>query len=432
MEVKRMATKKEYLKYLSDDNLLFIENEYIRIGANLSLGGALTFLAEKGAENLINNYDWGRQVQMSFYSHPVPHLPEGIENNPGWDYIGWNPIQSGDCFRNRSDIVDYKHTVDEIYIKSIPRHWPLNNCKGECTFEVWYRLEGKTVMVTSRLNNARMDKTQYSARGQELPAVYTNATWYKLVSYCDTEPFTGGAIREICNKENGRGWPWESFFPTESWAALVDDEGYGLGVYNGQTNCFGGGFYGEKGVRDAIDQNTGYITPGAREILDHDIVYTYNYTLIVGTVDEIRARVYELDDADRRRKFTFDKDRDHFYYKDITDKGFGNQDCLDFDFAEGGTICSPDVFVSKKQNKILIDGIFEGGNIPGKAQVFIIYDGMDNRGRINKEVEFTIPGDGTRKIHEIDMSGIDSAYISVKLELLASGHAKIYSVEFAE
>lgn len=427
-----MATKKEFLKYLTDDNLLFIENEYLRLGANLSLGGALTHLSEKGKENLINNYDWGRQVQMSFYSHPVPHLPDGIENNPGWDYIGWNPIQSGDCFRNRSDILDYYKKENEIYIKSVPRHWPLNNCKGECTFEVWYRLDGKTARITSRLNNARSDKTQYSARGQELPAVYTNATWYKLVTYCDTAPFTGGAIREICNKENGRGWPWEGFFPTECWAALVDDDGYGLGVYNGQTNRFGGGFYGEKGVRDPIDQNTGYITPGALEILDHNIVYTYDYALIVGTVDEIRAKACELDNAERRRKFTFDKDRNHFHYKNITDKGFGNQDCLDFDFAEGGTICSPEVFVSKQQKKILLDACITGGEIKGTATVTIIYDGMDNRGRIPKSVDFTIIGDGERKIHEIDMSGIDSAYIGVKLELQGSGHAKIYSCEFSE
>ncbi|MBQ8409075.1 MAG: hypothetical protein IJY39_09465 [Clostridia bacterium] len=427
-----MATKKEYLKYLSDDNLLFIENEYLRLGANLSLGGALTYLSEKGKENLINNYDWGRQVQMSFYSHPVPHLPEGIENNPGWDYIGWNPIQSGDCFRNRSDILDYYKKENEIYIKSVPRHWPLNNCKGECTFEVWYRLDGKAVKVTSRLNNARSDKTLYGARGQELPALYTNATWYKLVSYVDTHPFTGGAIREICNKENGRGWPWESFFSTESWAALVDDDGYGLGIYNGQTNRFAGGFYGEKGVRDPIDQNTGYITPSATEILDHDIVYTYDYLLIVGTVDEIRKKVYEVDDPERRRKFSFEKTRDHFYYKNITDKGLGNQDCLDFDFDKGGMLCSPHAFVSIDRKKILIDAIFEGGEIAGTATVQVLKDGLDSRGRIQKSVDFKLNGDGERRLHEIDMSGIDSAYVGVTLEFASAGHARIYSFEFAD
>lgn len=427
-----MATKKEYLKYLSNDNLLFIENDHLRLGANLSLGGALTHLSEKGKENLINNYDWGRQVQMSFYSHPVPHLPEGIENNPGWDYIGWNPIQSGDCFRNRSDILDYYRKENEIYVKSVPRHWPLNNCKGECTFEVWYRLDGKTARITSRLNNARSDKTLYSARGQELPAVYTNATWYKLVAYCDTEPFTGGAVREICNKENGRGWPWEGFFTTESWAALVDDDGYGLGVYNGQTNRFGGGFYGEMGVRDPIDQNTGYITPGAMEILDHDIVYTYDYALIVGTLDEIRAKVYELDDPTRRSRFDFSKNRDHFYYKNITDKGFGNQDCLDFDFADEGELITPAVFVDKEKKTILIDAEFTGGTLPVTLTVTTLKDGLDTRGRITKSVDLTLEGDGVRRLHSLDISGLDTAFVGAAIIFKSPGHAKIYSFEFAK
>ena len=426
-----MPTKAEYLQYLSDDNLLFIENEYIRIGANLALGGALTHLSELGGENLINNYDWGRQVQMSFYSGPVPHLPEGIRNNPGWDYIGWNPIQSGDCFRNRSDILDYYNTETEIYIKSVPRHWPLDNCKGECTFEVWYRLDGKNVLVTSRLNNSRTDKTQYAARGQELPAVYTNATWYKLVSYLGTKPFTGDKVTEICNKENKLGWPWEYFFPTESWVALVDDDNYGLGVYNGQTNSFAGGFYGEMGVRDAIDQHTGYITPGGNEIIDHNIVYTYNYALIVGTLDEIRATANAMDDAERRRRFVFDKDRAHFFYKNITDKGYGNQDCLDFDFAPEGKLCTPAVFVDMTKKKIIMDAAFEGGEIKGKFTVLRLYDNM-GRARINKSIDFTVNGDGVRRLHEIDISSLETCFVGGTLDFESSGHARIYSFEFAE
>ena len=100
-----MADQKPFESYLTDDNLIFIENEYIRLGANLSLGGALTYLAEKGRKNLINSYDWGRQVQMSFYNHPVPFVPEGHEMADRWKHIGWNPIQSGDVYRNRSRIL---------------------------------------------------------------------------------------------------------------------------------------------------------------------------------------------------------------------------------------------------------------------------------------------------------------------------------------
>ena len=54
-----MAEQKPFESYLTDDNLVFIENEYIRIGANLSLGGALTHLSELGGKNMINSFDWG-------------------------------------------------------------------------------------------------------------------------------------------------------------------------------------------------------------------------------------------------------------------------------------------------------------------------------------------------------------------------------------
>ena len=48
-----MDEKTFFDSYLTDDNLVYLENETIRIGVNLSLGGALTYLAEKGKKNLL-------------------------------------------------------------------------------------------------------------------------------------------------------------------------------------------------------------------------------------------------------------------------------------------------------------------------------------------------------------------------------------------
>ena len=115
-----MEEKKSFESYLAEDNLIFIENEYIRIGANISLGGALTYLAEKGKKNLINSYDWGRQVQISFYDHPIPFVPEGHEMSERWKHIGWNPIQSGDVYRNRSKTLEYRAEKNGIYVKCVP------------------------------------------------------------------------------------------------------------------------------------------------------------------------------------------------------------------------------------------------------------------------------------------------------------------------
>ena len=95
---------------LEGENVSVISNEYIKLGINLSLGGAITYLAENGKDNLINSSDWGRQVQMSFYSGPNPFTPGGKQPRPEWRGLGWNPIQSGDVAGKRSIILEHKNT----------------------------------------------------------------------------------------------------------------------------------------------------------------------------------------------------------------------------------------------------------------------------------------------------------------------------------
>ena len=428
-----MADQKPFDSYLTDDNLLFIENDYIRIGANLSLGGALTYLAEKGKKNMINSFDWGRQVQMSFYNHPIPFVPEGHEMADRWKHIGWNPIQSGDVYRNRSRLVDYRCENNEIYVKCIPMHWPLDNCEGECTFEVWYRLDGYCVNVTSRLNNARPDKTQYEARWQELPAVYTNGEWYKGVSYVGKKPFTGDELTEIVTKYDKRGYPWLQFYPTENWSALVDDNNYGLGIYIPTTSFSKIGFWLEdkKGYGEVRDRQTGYVAPFAPEVLDHNIVYTYEYSLIVGQVDFIRQTANEMDKSNDRCHFNFEHDRDHFYYKNITDKGFPTGGCLDFDFVKDSELKSPPQFFDPKVCKaLLVDAAFDG-EIKGEV-VFTLYEGLDDRGwgkTAEAAVPFEIRGNGDRTLHKIDISMAPDCYVGFAFRFKSAGHLKLYGIE---
>lgn len=78
-------------------SMSYIQNDRIKVGIDLNLGGSITYLADVlKEENLINNHDWGRQVQMSFYSQPRPYTPNGKQPAPYWRGLGWNPIQSGD------------------------------------------------------------------------------------------------------------------------------------------------------------------------------------------------------------------------------------------------------------------------------------------------------------------------------------------------
>ncbi len=46
----------------------YLDNGSLQIGVDLSKGGAITYLAPAGGSNLVNSYDLGRQIQMSYYS----------------------------------------------------------------------------------------------------------------------------------------------------------------------------------------------------------------------------------------------------------------------------------------------------------------------------------------------------------------------------
>ncbi|MCO5240030.1 MAG: hypothetical protein M9904_08235 [Chitinophagaceae bacterium] len=330
-----------------NEQMSFIENEYIKVGIDLNLGGAITYLSDpKKGENLINNADWGRQVQMSFYSGPVPYEPDGKKSHPAWTFIGWNPIQSGDVAGHKSKVLDHKNTGKTLYVKSIPMHWPLDNVPGECVYECWLSLDKNTVKVTSRIVNNRPDKTQYAARGQELPAVYTNAPWHKLITYQGDRPFTHDTLSLIPNHNlpTTNNIQWAHWQATENWAANVDENNYGLGVWNVAAQTFCGGYYGDSlFVGGSHDGPTAYIAPLGMEILDHNITYDYHYTLILGTLDEIRNYVYKKHSSTLPR-FDFKKDRQQWYYQNTTDEGWPIKNGLRIKLKKDAVMIGPTTF----------------------------------------------------------------------------------------
>ncbi|MFT3702918.1 MAG: hypothetical protein QM802_11130 [Agriterribacter sp.] len=337
-------TAQNEVKLDRTEKMSFIENEAIKVGIDLNLGGAITYLADKRkGENLINNSDWGRQVQMSFYSGPVPFEPDGKKANPAWTFIGWNPIQSGDVAGNKSRVLEHKNTGTSIYVKCIPMHWPLNNVPGECTYECWIKLDGNAVKITSRIVNNRPDKKQYEARGQELPAVYTNAPWHRLITYRGEKPFTNDTLSTIANHnfpENGN-IQWASWQATESWAANVDDNDFGLGVWNESVQRFSGGYYGDKNFKGGSrDAPTAYIAPNSIDILDYNITYDYNYALIVGDLKQIRDYVYQHHHSNKPA-YDFKNSRLQWYYQGTTDQGWPIKNGLHIQLKKGATMIGP-------------------------------------------------------------------------------------------
>lgn len=316
--------------------MIYVDNGSLRLGIDLNMGGSITYLApaDHPERNVINSADLGRQIQLSFYSGPVPYQPAGSQMSEAWKGLGWNPIQTGDYYGNPSKIIESRVSKNRLYVKCIPMHWPLRNVPGECQFEVWLELQGNTVQAHCRLTNKRNDLTQYSARGQELPAVYVNAPYHHLVTYDGPRPWSNDKTTEIRNrldKENH----WATWLATENWAAQVDDSDWGLGIWNPDTSRFSGGFCGEPGVGGPSDSPTGYIAPNRTEILDHDIVYDFRYVLILGNLPQIREYAYRHADRTHLPSWTFQNTRDGWSYENATDAGWPVRRGLEVKLGEG-------------------------------------------------------------------------------------------------
>ncbi len=276
----------------------YLDNGVIRVGVEVDeYGGAITHLSLSGrGRNLVNNHDRGRQIQQSYYAgDPLDRTSEGQRKN--WSPWPWNPIQVGDTYGNSAKVEAIFNDGQLIYVKTIPLLWDMNNETAECYFEMWIRLNENTVHVQNRLTSHRSDdKWSVSRRAQELPAVYTIADLFRLKTYEGPEPFTRGPLIEIEN--NGPPWAtWGSVPSTEKWAALVNDELWGVGVYNRETELFTGGFHGTRGGGE-FDNSTGYVSPLKSVALQKHDTLTYEYYLIVGTLDEIRAFAYAAEGYD--------------------------------------------------------------------------------------------------------------------------------------
>lgn len=382
----------------------YLDNGILKIGADLGKGGAITYLSPSGtANNIINNYDLGRQIQQSYFTGPQPYDPAN-NIHPGWPNWPWNPIQTGDVYFNPSTVLEHTNDGQTLYVKCRPKQWALNNVDGECTFESWITLNGKVVTVKNRLVNFRTDTAQqFTAVDQELPAVYTNGDLFRLVSYNGNAPFTGGATTTFPITPP----PWLYWRATESWAALLNTSDWGLGVYHPGVVRFVGGFAGTPGSGGTYDDPTGYIAPVLQEVIDSNIEYIYTYHLILGTLTEIRDYVY-AQPYRPTSNFVFDTDRKHWRYEQTTDTGWPLvEQRLRVNLnSDDPQMWSPHTaFAAGEVPKLYIRAAFQIANPSGRAngQVFWETDGPSGFPE-SQSIVFPVLADGQYHTYELDLA----------------------------
>lgn len=273
-----------------NSRLLTIENHDVRVGVDLDHGGAITWLSTAAesapkryrGRNLINNFDLGRQVQMSHYAGPVPFEPQGQAPADHWKHLGWNPVQSGDDFGNGSRVLSHERTDERIFIETSPLQWPLDAVESDAVFRTEITLEGPVILVTAtvRIDRELSGESNVMRRHQELPAAY-------FLSAFDTIRIpTASGLSTLARKATG----WTYWTPVEPWAAAVDDEGFGVGLLSPAAELFAGGVAGKGGSLESSASATTYLAPIKTVALKPKDTFTYTYRLTIGGEREIADR----------------------------------------------------------------------------------------------------------------------------------------------
>ncbi|MEI7421502.1 MAG: Ig-like domain-containing protein [Prolixibacteraceae bacterium] len=291
------VSKSQVLRGSTDPVDPIIDNGTLLLKLDLTRGGAISYLSLSGSNrSVVNIADEGRYIQQSYYAgKSIDRKSEG--QSPSWSPWAWNPIQVGDAYRNRAKILDFQKSGNSLYVKCIPMLWDMNNMPAEAEMEQWTTLSGNVLTVRNRLTCHRTDNIYEEGilDDQELPAVYPISALKNLYTYFGNAPFTNASLSNPVTVFLSSGF-WGRYINdtvTENWMAYVDDNKWGIGVYNPICTNFIAGMSGQPGG-EATSGATSYIAPVRKEILNKNSVYEYEYYLIVGTVDEIRTKIYQL------------------------------------------------------------------------------------------------------------------------------------------
>lgn len=287
--------KSETTKEKQNPKELVADNGSLVVKFDLTRGGAISWISLSGSErSLVNIADEGRYIQQSYYAgKSLDRKADG--QAPRWSPWAWNPIQVGDAFRNRAKILDYRQSKDSLYVKCIPMQWDMNNKPAEAEMEQWTKLEGNVLVIRNRLTVHRTDNIYGDSIvcDQELPAVYPISALKNLVTYLGPSPFTNDTLSnpKVIHLESGFWGRYENV--PENWMAFVDDNNFGMAVYNPLCTRFLAGMAGVPG-KEAADGPTSYIAPVKKEMLTKNCVYEYSYYIVIGQLDEMRREIYEL------------------------------------------------------------------------------------------------------------------------------------------
>ncbi len=302
-------------------DVVFIENNRFRIGADVSWGGGLCCIEDRNNRdaalgNLLNRCDAGRLVQQSYYGIMGEPYECARFNNSVWSY---NPVQGGDQYANKSKLIDLRVSEDRIYVKCRPMDWAQNNRPTPSYMENTYTVTEEYIRVDNRF----VDFSGYTHRmsHQELPAFYVVSYLDHFVMYDGVHPWTGEpiAVKKDLNFWGDPRYAKDCYFSikegnTETWCAWVSGEtGFGVGLYTPGAELLLAGRHAYNASKDPQDGATNYVAPISVLCLRSFEPMEYSYLITTGETSSIRQTFMKHRDFCRNTSFG--------RFKSQTDKG---------------------------------------------------------------------------------------------------------------
>jgi hypothetical protein len=259
-----------------EQDWVFLENGHLKVGLLRGHGGAVGWLSTAGSQrNLLNAFDHGRLLQQSYY---------GREDGSLWVQQPWryNPVQGGDYRGQPAEVLEFTATASTASVTTRPRHWASGKLLAECTLRQHVELVGPLLKI--RFEFEYHGTESHPVYHQETPAMFVHPDYETLVWYQGERPWQGQALhRQV------PGWPNEYHPLGESWAAFVDANDHGIGVFVPgvqEMTCYR--------FRGAADSSCSYVAPLHRFALEPELEFRYQAFVTAGHVEAIRDRFAQV------------------------------------------------------------------------------------------------------------------------------------------
>jgi hypothetical protein len=299
-----LATSSAAIPERPEPDMLFLENEAMKIGIDRSMGASITWLSwQAHPENIINIHDPGRLIQQSYYAgEKLDRRADGQHN--AWSPWTWNPIQGGGVM-SWARVTRFEILNDEKLISiTVPKLWDMPDEEAEALMVQSTEFEPgmpDVVRINNRLVCKRKPDDRWGAavpRHQELPACYFTSAFRHVESYLGNG--------EWRREEQPPGPPWGRATPPLNVMACFNDDGQGIAVFSpAATDHWNFGPHRRYTPRaKPEDGPCVHLAPIATVRLGPESTLEYRYWMVVGSKVEITKRIDILLNRHRSEEFS--------------------------------------------------------------------------------------------------------------------------------